>query len=316
VESHMNIKEAKKILNETLGNYIDKGHEYLFTCPSCNHHKRKFSINLDKNVFKCWVCDYRGRNIRRVIRRFGSYLQLQKWDSISDRADLERFADLFSEHKLERGSQKVQLPEEFVSLTSDKLPATGRYAMKYLDSRGVTKADILKWKIGFCFEGEFRNRIIIPSFDEDGDCSYFIARSYTGDSYKYKNPRASKDIVFNDLFIDWNEDLVLVEGVFDALIAGNAVPILGSTLRSGSDLLRKIVRNDTPIYVALDPDAAKKERRIIEMLLRYDIELYKIDVSGYEDVGSMPREVFAERKNNAAFIDRDNYLLLNLLSAV
>jgi hypothetical protein len=167
----MNKKEAKKILNETLGNYIDKGHEYLFTCPSCNHHKRK-------------------------------------------------------------------------------------------------------------------------------------------------NPRASKDIVFNDLFIDWNEDLVLVEGVFDALIAGNAVPILGSTLRPGADLLRKIVRNDTPIYVALDPDAAKKERRIIEMLLRYDIELYKIDVSGYEDVGSMPREVFIERKNNAAFIDRDNYLLLNLLSAV
>ena len=312
----MNKKEAKKILNETLGNHIDKGHEYLFTCPSCNHHKRKFSINLDKNVFKCWICDYRGRNIRRVIRRFGSYLQLQKWDSISGRADLERFADLFNEDKFERGNQKVQLPEEFISLTHDKLPATGRYAMKYLDSRGVTEADILKWKIGFCFEGEFRNRIIIPSFDEDGDCSYFIARSYTGDSYKYKNPRASKDIVFNDLFIDWNKDLVLVEGVFDALVAGNAVPILGSTLRSGSDLLRKIVRNDTPIYVALDPDAAKKERRIIKMLLQYDIELHKIDVSGYEDVGSMPKSVFNKRKSQAKFIDTENYLLLDMLSAV
>ena len=94
------------------------------------------------------------------------------------------------------------------------------------------------------------------------------------------------------------------------------MPILGSTLRPGSGLLRKIVRNDTPIYVALDPDAASKERRIIEMLLRYDIELYKIDVSGYEDVGSMPKEVFVKRKNKASFIDRDNYLLLDLLSAV
>jgi len=312
----MNKKEAKKILDETLGNHIDKGHELLYTCPACGHHKRKFSVNLDKNVFKCWVCDYRGRNIRRIIRRFGSYTQLQKWDATSGRADLERFADLFDEVQLERGNQKVPLPQEFISLSSDKLPATGRYAMKYLDSRGITKADILKWKIGFCFEGEYRNRIIIPSFDEDGDCSYFIARSYTGDSYKYKNPRASKDIVFNDLFIDWNEDLVLVEGVFDALVAGNAVPILGSTLRSGSDLLRKIVRNDTPIYIALDPDAAKKERRIIEMLLRYDIELYKVDVEGYEDVGSMPKEVFDERKKNASYIDRDNYLLLNMLSAI
>jgi hypothetical protein len=52
------------------------------------------------------------------------------------------------------------------------------------------------------------------------------------------------------------------------------------------------------------------------MLLRYDIELYKIDVTGYEDVGSMPKEVFAQRKENASFIDRDNYLLLDLLTAV
>ena len=312
----MNKKEAKKILYETLGNYSDKGHELLFTCPVCNHHKRKFSVNLDKNVYKCWVCDHRGRNVRRIVRRFGSYTQLQKWDEITNRSDLERFADLFMEPERADDAQKMELPEEFVSLCSNKIPATGMYALRYLQKRGVTKADILKWKIGYCFGGEYRNRIIVPSFDDEGDVSYFIARSYTGDSYKYKNPKASKNIVFNELYIDWNSDLTLVEGVFDALVAGNAVPILGSTLRSGSELLRKIVRNDTPVYIALDPDAAKKERRIIKMLLEYDIELYKIDVSGYEDVGSMPRGVFEERKNNASFIDRDNYLLLNLLSSV
>ena len=312
----MNKKEARKILYETFGNYTDKGTELLFACPSCNHRKRKFSINLDKNVFKCWTCDYRGRNIRRAIRRYGTFIQLQKWNEFFLVNDLEKFADLFMENVSPQHKNEVALPPEFVSLTSDKVPATGIQAYRYLISRGITKSDILKWKIGYCFEGEYRNRIIIPSFDEDGDCSYFIARSYTGDSYKYKNPRASKDIVFNDLFIDWNNDLVLVEGVFDALVAGNAVPILGSTLRAGSELLRKIVRNDTPIYIALDPDAADKERRIIKMLLRYDIELYKIDVAGYEDVGSMTKEVFQERKSKASFIDRDNYLLLDLLSAV
>jgi len=312
----MNKKEAKKILHEAFGHYSDKGNELLFACPACSHHKRKFSINLDKNAYKCWVCDYRGRNIRRLVRRFGSYTQLQKWDAISLRTDLERFVDLFVEPVVCESKEKVQLPEEFISLSDSITPATGMYAVRYLQSRNITIADILKWKIGYCFSGEYRNRIIVPSFDDDGDCSYFIARSYTGDSYKYKNPRASKDIVFNELFIDWNEDLVLVEGVFDALVAGNAVPILGSTLRPGSKLLRKIVWNDTPIYIALDPDAAEKERRIIEMLLRYDIEIYKIDVSGYEDVGSMPKDMFEERKKSASLIDRDNYLLLDLLSAV
>ncbi len=312
----MNKKEAKKILHEALGNYSDKGSELLFTCPSCGHHKRKFSVNLNKNVFKCWICDYRGRNIRRAIRRFGSFTQLQAWDAITNRSDLERFADLFSNAEHAEEKQKVELPEEFISLCTDKVPATGTYALNYLQKRGVTKQDILKWKIGYCFSGQYKNRVIVPSFDHEGDVSYFIARSYNGDSYKYKNPKASKDITFNELYIDWNKDLVLVEGVFDALVAGNAVPILGSTLRKGSRLLREIVRNDTAIYVALDPDAAAKERKVIKTLLEYDVELYKIDVNGYEDVGSMPKHVFDERKKNASFIDGDNYLLLDLLSTV
>jgi len=312
----MNKKEAKKILYETFGNFIDKGNELLFACPSCNHRKYKFSINLSKNVFKCWVCDYRGRNIRRPVRRFGSFTQLQAWDSITNRSDLEKFADLFSSTQFEQEKQKLELPQEFISLCTNKIPATGMYALNYLQKRGVSYSDILKWKIGYCFSGEYKNRIVIPSFDNEGDISYFIARSYNGDSYKYKNPPASKDVTFNELFINWNKDLILVEGVFDAVVAGNAVPILGSTLRKGSNLLREIVRNDTPIYIALDPDAAKKERRVIKTLLEYDIELYKIDISGYEDVGSMPKDIFQQRKNNAAFIDNDNYLLLDMLSAV
>ena len=305
----------KKILHEVLGYYHDSRDELLFRCPACDHHKLKLSVNIRKNVFKCWVCDYRGRNVRRLVRRFGTFIQLQRWDALTGRPDLERFAELFDSRSRVDPVPTLDLPEEFISLAG-AVPATGVYAHKYLHSRGLTKADILKWKIGYCFGGEYRNRIIIPSFNDGGNVSYFMARSYNGDSYKYKNPKASKDIVFNELYIDWNEDLTIVEGVFDAITAGNSVPILGSTLRSDSDLIRKIVYNDTPVYVALDPDAREKENKIIETLLKYDVELYKIDVDGYEDVGSMPREVFQERKQKARFIDRDDYLLMNLLSAV
>jgi len=312
----MNQIAAKKILRKVLGSQRESGGELLFRCPACDHHKHKLSVNLNKNVFKCWVCDYRGRNVRRLIRRFGTFTQLQQWDEITNRFDIERFSELFSEEPIEESKEQIEFPSEFISLTSKKLPATAKFAYRYLQERGLTDNDILRWKIGYCFNGNYRNRVVIPSFDDDGDINYFVARSHNGDSYKYKNPRASKDIIFNELFINWNDDLVLVEGIFDAINAGNAVPILGSTLRSDSRLLRKIVFNDTPVYIALDPDAANKERKIIKTLLRYDIELYKIDVSGYEDIGAMPREVFAERKKQASFIDRDNYLLLDLLSAI
>ena len=262
------------------------------------------------------MCDYRGRNIRRLIRRFGSFTQLKLWDAHSNVSDIHRFSDLFMEGKHEQVVPAMDLPGEFVSLATLNIPATGQYAFNYLKSRRITKADILKWKIGYCFSGEYRGRVVFPSFSEKGDINYFVARSYNGDTYKYKNPRASKNIVFNELYVNWSRDLVIVEGIFDAVVAGNAVPLLGSTLRSDSPLIKKIVYNDTPVYVALDPDAAEKERKIIKTLLKYDVELYKIDVSGYEDVGSMSKEVFEERKQNATFIDRDNYLLLDLLSAV
>lgn len=312
----MNKTIAKKILYEALGNYSDKGSELLFSCPACNHHKRKFSVNLDKNAFKCWICDYYGRNIRRVIRRFGSYTQLQKWDQITDRTDISRFAELFMDEESGKDETKIELPEEFVSLANRDLPLSANRPLRYLTERGITKEQIVRWKIGYCYDGEYGGRIIIPSFGTTGYPNYFIARSYVGHGMKYKNPQASKNVVFNDLFTNWNDDLVIVEGVFDAINAGNAVPILGSTLRTDSDLLRKIVRNDTPCYIALDPDAAQKERRIIETLLRYDVELYKIDVSGYEDVGAMSQDIFQQRKAKATFIDRDNYLLLDLLAAV
>ena len=312
----MSKKEKTQILSNVLGTYGVQRQELLFRCPACEHHKRKLSVNINKNAFKCWVCSYSGRNIRRLVRRYGTFTQLQKWDAYSDRVEIERFEELFSLEKPREHKTILHLPDEFTSLCTDKVPATGQYAYHYLRKRGLTDVDIVRWKIGYCFSGEYRNRVIIPSFDDDGDVNFFIARSYSGDSYKYKNPRASKNIVFNELFIDWNEDLTIVEGVFDAVVAGNAAPILGSTLQKDARLIQKIVYNDTPVYVALDPDVREKENKIIQTLLKYDIELYKIDVDGYEDVGSMPREVFNERKQNASFIDRDNYLLLNLLSAI
>ena len=133
---------------------------------------------------------------------------------------------------------------------------------------------------------------------------------------KYKNPKVSRDIIFNELDVDWDSDVVLTEGVFDAIVAGNAVPILGSTLRADSRLIQKIVYNDTPVYIALDRDAKKKENKLIEKFLEYGIEIYKIDTTAYDDVGAMPKANFLHLKKKATLINSDNYLLYRTLSSL
>lgn len=299
-----------KILTSVLGNYYKSSSEMLFYCPRCEHHKRKLSLNIEKNVFKCWVCDYKGKDIYRIIKRYGEYNQKQDWKALTNTVDVENFTtQLFDvEHRTKKN--KISLPDRFVSLVNKKLPPTSLYALNYLSSRHIGKSEIARWKIGYCDEGEFAGRIIIPSFDMQGDVNYFIARSYDRDWPKYLNPQnVDKNIIFNELFLDFEDDLVLVEGVFDAIVAGpNSVPILGSTLREGHELVQKIIQNDTTVYMGLDSDAKTKELQIIKLFLRYDIEVYKIDTSGYDDIAEMPRSVFRERKQNATLVNNENYL--------
>ena len=281
----------------------------LFHCPRCEHHKKKFSVNVAKNVFKCWVCEYSGRDIYRLVRRYGGYNLKIEWRKITNRVDIESFSEKMFNRSEKIIANKLDLPGQFISLANKSLPPTAAYAMNYLASRGISKYDIIRWKIGYCSEGEYASRVVVPSFDLDGDVNYFVGRSYSDDWMKYKTPPASKDIIFNELYIDFDDDVVLVEGVFDAIVAGqNAIPVLGSTLREGSTLFQQIVKNDSSVYLAFDTDAQKKEMLIIEKLLKYDIEVYKIPIAPYSDVGEMKKDEFIRRKNDAAFIDARDFL--------
>jgi len=156
--------------------------------------------------------------------------------------------------------------------------------------------------------GEYKNRVIIPSFNKDGKLNYFVGRSHSDDWMRYKNPMVSRNIIFNELNVDWKERVCLVEGIFDAVKAGtNSIPLLGSTLNERSKLFQKITENDTIVYLALDPDADKKSMEMIKAFLSHGIEVHTVDISGYEDVGSMSKEIFARRFKKAREITSDVY---------
>jgi hypothetical protein len=134
---------------------------------------------------------------------------------------------------------------------------------------------------------------------------------------KYLNPPISKNVVFNELFIDWDEPVVLVEGLFDAIVAGqNAIPILGSTLREKSKLFQAIVINDSPVYLALDEDAKKKQDYIVKLFFKYDVEIKIVDTSNIEDVGSMSKEQFLARMSQSYTPDLDEINFYNQLNSI
>ena len=283
----------------------------LFHCPKCNHHKRKLSVNLDKNVFKCWICDYRGNSLLPLIKDRDLRSQ---WRSLTNKVDISRFDDIFAFNQQVDDAPETQLllPDYFSSLTSPDLSSIGQKAEKYLLDRGITKSQIFMHKMGFCYHGAYKNRIIIPSFNANGRLNYYIARSFSDNYMKYKNPPCSKDVIFNDLMIDWTKPIVLVEGFFDSLKYENSVPILGSTLNTKSKLFAKIVNHCKSIYICLDKDAKKKELKIIKNFLDFGVEVYKIELYDYNDLGEVPDSLLVEYKKRASNMTRNNYLLQKL----
>lgn len=315
-------QEKINILEYIFGSFWQSGEEILFRCPNCNHHKKKLSINIEKNKFKCWICDLKGTKILYLIKKYGNEEDIERWKRESGEVDfsLEESDDLRTiilNGKEKKGDKetfcKLHLPEGFISLVNKNLPITAKFPLNYLKKRGVCRNNIIKWKLGYTSIGEFSQRIIVPSFNMNGELNYFVARTYIEGKNKYHNPSLTKDIIFNELYVDWNE-IIITEGVFDAIKIGfSAIPILGSTLSENSKLFKRIIENNSKVYMALDSDAEEKSNKIIDKMCAYDIQVYKINIFPYKDVGEMPIDIFNEKKKEA-FLMNENKLMYRIMN--
>ena len=148
-----------------------------------------------------------------------------------------------------------------------------RHVLSYLYSRGIDDSDILKYNIGYCDEGLYSNRIIIPSYDLNGQLNFFIGRDFYNSKMKYRNSPTSKDIIGFDLFINWKEPIILCEGVFDAMaFKRNAIPLFGKNVMK--KLQKKIIDFGVKtIYLALDNDAIVDAIKISEKFINNGIEV-------------------------------------------
>lgn len=232
-----------------------KGNERAHYCPFCHHHKQKLQINLDTQFYHCWVCDAKGRSIVSLLNR----LDAPSTSIIKIKAV---YKDVSVPSNGRTDTQlRLYLPKEFkplYELPSSVNPAYNN-AVFYLKTRNISLDDIYKYNIGYCETGMYANRVVIPSYDADGELNYFVARSFIRDAHmKYKNPPVSRNVVAFENQINWNEDITLVEGVFDAIsVKRNCIPLLGTDILP--KLRERILDNKPPaINILLDRDAYKK----------------------------------------------------------
>lgn len=268
-----------------------KGAEASFFCASpkgCNgqHHKRKLAINLERDVFHCWVCGWKGASLLPLLKRLGEGDR----DYIDYLAEHERPKD-----EKKKDHDKVKLPPGFRPLCVDWKTPYYNQAKAYLHNRGIDEDDILTYKLGYCEEGKYADRVIIPSFDEYGELNFFVGRGiWQRVQPTYLTGKFDKDIIFNDLLVDWSKPVTLVEGPFDAFKVGtNAIPLQGKYLLER--LKDKLIARKPQVLIALDSDALADSLRIAEELISYGVEVGLVTWSQeLKDPGDMSKKQFAK----------------------
>lgn len=253
-----------EILEDVLGNskkHYENKSQISFDCPvcssvkglDCGDGKGNLEVNYHHHVYKCWACsETYGTHgtLNKLIRKYGNKNHMKQYQLV-----------IPDEKRIIPDKEKLVisgLPKNFTPLTIERSDKGYNQAIKYLSKRNIGIDLIKKFNLGYANVGDYRNRIIFPSYDSENNINYFLGRSFENyTKLKYKNPEVSKmDIIFNEGKINWDSNIYLVEGVFDHITLPNSIPMLGKVL---NDLLMKRLIDDASakVIIVLDNDAEK-----------------------------------------------------------
>lgn len=300
-------------LTNVLGSGVSlKGNELAFYCPFCNHHKPKLQVNTETQKWHCWTCNSGGKKLTSLLRKLDV-----------DRKTISLIREIYGDSnwtpQQEDAETKVfiSLPKEFISLAEEPKGFNPEYkhAIYYLTQRGIGIKDIIKHNIGYCKEGLYSRRIIIPSYNYDGSLNYFVSRSYySEEKMKYKNPPISKNIICFESQINWNEPIILCEGVFDAItIKRNAIPLLGKF--PSKQLVEKIFMSGVnDIIISLDNDAINEALKAADYFRKNGINVKMMYLKD-KDASDMGYEKFYEELSKTKEFSSED-LLLNKINSL
>lgn len=287
------------------GGYQNGIEQYQFCCPSCAEsnggkidNKYNLEVNFAIGKYHCWKCDIKG-NINRLVKYYGNadlaseyisdvktllssmYYQIDKFEELNKLVDVE----------------EIKLPKTFKPITDINL-IKNKKLKDFLERRKITQEMINMYHIGYTeWEGEEKNtrsRLIVPSYDKNGNLTYWTGRDFTGydNRQKYLNVKADrKRIIFNEGLIEWDGDIVLVEGIIDSIVYPNTIPLMGKQLYKDSLLYETLMkRANGKIIICLDNDTDISEtKRIYRMLnkgkLRDSIRYIRMDK--FKDFGEV-----------------------------
>lgn len=292
---------------------VKNGRQLIYYSPFVSHRKRKLEINLPSLKWHCWISDKGGTSIKSLFYNLKAskslIVELFEILGVSNYNNIQ--------HKYQSTCDtSLKLPDDFLPLYKKVNSIEYNYAFNYCKKRNISESEILKYNIGYCLDGKYKNRLILPSYDSNFRLNYFVSRTWFNDSYNpYINCDFSKNVIGFDSFINWNYPITIVEGFFDAVAVNiNCIPLFGKTL-SQSLILKILEKGVRQINLCLDNDAFKNSLHICNKFINMGIDIKFVRLND-KDPSKIGYNRITEIINNTGNLTQSDLFQLNVLNKI
>ncbi|MFH0702011.1 MAG: DNA primase [bacterium] len=296
---------------DTVSEYVvlkKAGKNFWGLCPFHQEKSPSFSVNPEKGIFKCFGCGEGGDSIS-FLMKINKHTFYEVIVDLAQKFGLKLPSYEYSSEKNELKKKIYEINLRAANYYTNLLleEKEGQKAKDYLFKRDIDRQTIQKFNIGYSLRqsdslinylidnykinldlmekaglvskrtdgngycDRFRNRIIIPIQDENGNITAFGARALE-DSQSAKYLNSPETLVFNksrSLFAVYQakdsikslDSVIIMEGYFDVISAHthgltNVVATLGTALTEQHLKIIARYTNSRRIYLAFDADEA------------------------------------------------------------
>ncbi|MGE7182875.1 DNA primase [Peribacillus sp. NPDC006672] len=304
-----------------------QGRNYFGLCPFHGENSPSFSVSTEKQIFHCFGCGAGGNIFTFLMDIEGyNFVESAKVLAEKGNVPLDVEINKDSKRSnMPAGSQQMVEAHDLLRKFYNHLLVNtkeGQDALEYLLKRGFTEETIEKFQIGYSLDSwdfvskfllkrgfpaeymeqagliiyrekdesyfdRFRNRVMFPIMDHQGNTIAFSGRAMGDDEPKYLN--SPETPIFNKSKTLYNfhharphirkkEQVVIFEGFADCISAvragvENSVATMGTALTDQHIQLLK--RNTDQILICYDSDSAglNAANRAVDMLQDHDFSV-------------------------------------------
>lgn len=231
--------KSKNDIVDVIGSYISLNDKNKALCPFHDDHSPSFSVQKDKQIYKCFSCGESG-NVITFVQKYNGITFTEALKMLADRAGIT--LNVSTTRKINTKYEKLYEINDTVNkyFKANLLSNEGIKAIKYLEDRKISKDIINEFNIGLSTSNKlsnilskkysydelvkldickdingryydtFQDRIIFPIIDENNNVIAFSGRKYTNEDLnnntlpKYSNTKETDIFKKSEVFYNIN----------------------------------------------------------------------------------------------------------------